>query len=84
MTTKHKHHAYDLYDDVEKIKAAFTGAALNVKDRAGEILINSVDNVKEQSTVVKDNMADYVAEKPFKSLGIALAVGVALGFLLRK
>jgi ElaB/YqjD/DUF883 family membrane-anchored ribosome-binding protein len=33
---------------------------------------------------MKEHVAGYITEKPFKSLGIAVLSGVVLGFLLRK
>lgn len=84
-TVKHKHHNNnDLYGDVEKIKAALLEASQDLKGKASEILSDSVDDMKEKSAAVKDGVANYTAEKPFKSLGIALLVGVAIGYLLRK
>jgi ElaB/YqjD/DUF883 family membrane-anchored ribosome-binding protein len=80
---KHNHSDYDLYDDIAKIRSAFADASYDLKGKAGEILSQSVDTVKEQSAQMKDNVVDYTAENPFKSLGIALATGIALGYFLR-
>jgi len=87
MMTKHRHSSHsdiDLYDDVEKIKAALTDAAYDVRGKAGEIFSDSLNNVKEQSTAIKEGVSDYAATKPFKALGIALLTGITLGFLLRR
>lgn len=85
MTTKHKHaHDYDLYDDVEKIKAAIMNTAYDVKGKAGKILTDSVDDMKDQSEMVKEKVTHYTAEKPLQSLGVALLVGLAIGYLIHK
>lgn len=85
MTTKHKHYNNsDLYHDVEKIKAALLDTANDVKGRAGEMIYDSVEGVREKTDFVRDTVADYTAEKPFKSLGIALAAGIVIGMLLKK
>ena len=75
---------FDLHDDVAKIKEAIAKAADDIKGRTGEIFTESVDGIKEQSTLMKDSVANYTAEKPFKSLGIAVLVGLAVGWLIRR
>jgi ElaB/YqjD/DUF883 family membrane-anchored ribosome-binding protein len=81
--TKHTNNI-DLYDDVEKIKQALREATYDVKGKAAEILSDSVEGVKEQTSEVKDSLEKFTAKKPFKALGISLLVGVAIGYLLRK
>ena len=78
------HTDYDLHGDVAKIKQAISKAAEDFKGRTGEILSESVDGIKEQSTFVKDSVANYTSERPFKSLGIAVLVGLTLGILIRR
>jgi ElaB/YqjD/DUF883 family membrane-anchored ribosome-binding protein len=88
MTTKARHNGhrthYNLSNDVEKIKAALYHTTQDLKGRAGEMVADSMDNAKEQTAMVRDNVADYTSERPFKALGIALVAGIAIGFLLRK
>lgn len=88
MTTKARHNGqrthYNLSNDVEKIKAALYHTTQDLKGRAGEMMTESMDSAKEQTAIVRDNVADYTAEKPFKALGIALLAGITIGFLLRK
>jgi len=84
MTTKHTSNNHDLYRDLVNIKAALAEAGYDLKGKAGEILNSSMDDIKEHSSEMKDSLADYTAEKPFKTLGIALLVGVALGYILKK
>jgi ElaB/YqjD/DUF883 family membrane-anchored ribosome-binding protein len=63
----------DLYEDVEKLKAALTN-----------VLENSVDEIKEKTTDATEKLASYATEKPFRSLSVALLVGIGIGYFLRK
>jgi ElaB/YqjD/DUF883 family membrane-anchored ribosome-binding protein len=88
-TTKHHKHtrngsAYDLYGDLIAIREAFADASHDVKGRAAEVLAGTYENLKEKSATVKEGVSDYVAEKPFKSMGVMLIAGIALGYLIRK
>lgn len=84
-TRKHVHHNdYDLYSDLEKIKLAIADATSGARDRASELLSQSFDDARERSTAVKENVTDYVTERPFKSMGIALLAGVLIGYFVRK
>lgn len=74
----------DIYDDIEKIKAALMHTSVDLRGKAGEIINESLDSVKEKSELLQENLAQYTSERPIKSLGIALIAGVALGFLLRR
>ncbi len=85
MRTKHRNgNHYDLYHDVAKVKAALMDTANGMRDKATDFLYESVDDVKDKTTEVKDNLAKYTAKKPFKSLGIAMLVGMGIGYILRK
>ncbi len=77
-------HDYDLYGDLAKIKAAFADTAHDARGKAAQLLSQSVENVKERSAALQENVGDYVAKKPLKSLGIAVAAGMLIGYLLHK
>lgn len=86
-SNKHKnsrHSSYDIVGDIERIKSAFSDAAHDVRGRTGEMLTESVDHLKDQSVKLRDDVTDYIAEKPLKSVGIALVTGMVIGFLLRR
>ena len=87
-TAKHKSNSrgnsHDLYHNIEAIKKALQGATWDAKEKAAEVFSDSVETIKERASNVKDSVGDYTAEKPFKSLGIALLVGAAIGFLFRR
>lgn len=75
---------YDIYDDLAKIKDAFADATFGMKNRAGEVLSQSLDEVKEKSAAVQENVSSYVSDKPLKSIGVALLAGVFIGYLIHK
>lgn len=87
-TTKHKHHNSHSSDvlsaDLQKIKAALANASHDMKGITSDLLAQSVEDMKARSAKIQDNMTDYVAEKPMKSLGIALLAGIAIGYLIHR
>lgn len=76
----------------EKIDAAREGFGGRVRERMGEV----AEGVKSRAGALRDKIrdtdwdevtekaTDYVRQNPGKSLAIALGVGFALGFLLRR
>ena len=76
----------------EKIDAAREGFGGRVKGKMGEV----ADEVRSRAGALRDKIrdtdwdevtekaTDYVRQNPGKSLAIALGVGFALGFLLRR
>jgi ElaB/YqjD/DUF883 family membrane-anchored ribosome-binding protein len=83
-TKRSRHDEYDLYADLERIKNAFSDTASDVRGKTGEILSSTVQDIREKSVKARDGMADYTAERPFKSLGAALLIGVALGYFIKR
>jgi ElaB/YqjD/DUF883 family membrane-anchored ribosome-binding protein len=84
-TRKHtKYSDFDLYGDMLKIRDAFSDTAKDAKGKAAEVLSQSFDNVKETTYDMQGKMTDYVAEKPIKSLGIALISGWLLGAIMMR
>ena len=82
--TKNRHRQADLYKDVEKIKAAIAATMDDIRGIAGQALRDSLANIRDKSTAVKDNVSDYTAKQPIKSLGISLLCGLIIGYLLHK
>ena len=76
----------------EKIDAAREGFGGRVKEKMGEV----AEGVKSRASALRDKIrdtewnevtdkvTDYVKQNPGKSIAIALGVGFALGFLLRR
>lgn len=85
-TNKHKrgnHHSeFDVYGDIEKIKELLAKSTYDIKGRTNEILNESLNSVRERTADVKDTTAEYVAEKPFKSMGLAMLAGAVIGYFL--
>src|SRR5688572_9890690 len=77
---KHANHHYDLQADLLKIRDAFADTAGDIKGKANDMWTHSWDGLKDKSDQVKESVSDYTAEKPLKSLLIALTVGVVIGY----
>ena len=87
-TEKHRHHRsrneYDFYGDLDNIKDAVFDATQHARGRATDFIADSMQDMKSKSTDFKDNLENYITEKPFKSIGIALLTGMVFGFLWRR
>jgi ElaB/YqjD/DUF883 family membrane-anchored ribosome-binding protein len=81
---KHHQHTYNLYNNLEEIREALADVSNDVKNKANSILSDSVDNVREASSTVEDEVTTYVAGRPLKSVGIAIAAGIVIGYFLRR
>ncbi|MHB1949225.1 MAG: DUF883 family protein [Gammaproteobacteria bacterium] len=79
-----RHSEYDLKQDLERIKNAFADAASDVKDRATEVLHESIGSVKDKSADLRDSFGNYTKERPFKTVGIAFLAGVVIGLLIHR
>lgn len=82
--SKARNAKFDIQSDLDRLKSAIFDTTYDVRGKAGQMLTDSYEDLKSRSTDIQENVADYVAEKPFKSLGVALLSGVVIGFLLRK
>ena len=80
----HSHIEYDLHADLERIKKALSDASYDVQGRASEMFNESKQHVKQTSSDLQDGVAGYIAEQPFKSMGLAILSGIVIGLLLRK
>lgn len=81
---RHERNEYDLNEDLEKIRAALSDTSYDLKGKANDLFDRSKESIKKTSAELENNIGNYIAEKPFKSLGIALLSGIVLGLLLRK
>lgn len=79
-----KHNNYDLYRDFENFKSVIANTASDLRGKAGEMVFDSVEGIKNKSSELHDNLAEYTSEQPLKSMGIALAVGFFLGYLMHR
>ncbi|EKD54057.1 MAG: hypothetical protein ACD_60C00126G0003 [uncultured bacterium] len=82
---KHSHESdFDVYGDLAKIKTMLKKTTLDARGRAGEILANSIEDVREKGILAQKNVTHYIAEKPLKSVGFAVLTGVILGYFLHR
>lgn len=84
MKTAFRHKSNHLHGDLEKIKEAIFNATRDARHKASDMMSESLENAKLKSSVLQNNVREYVNEKPLKSLGIAVLTGIVLGYLLRK
>lgn len=81
---KNKHHDYDLYADLEKIKDAFGDTARDMKGKATSMISESLGNAREKTTLVQDNVVNYIQTKPIKAVGLAVLAGVIVGIWMHR
>jgi ElaB/YqjD/DUF883 family membrane-anchored ribosome-binding protein len=73
----------DLYDNLSTIKDALSETKDGIKSRASDLISELLEDLRDQGTEYQDTVEEYVTDKPLKSVGIALAIGVIVGkFLL--
>ncbi len=77
-------HNYNLQHDIEKIRSAFADTSYDVKKKAEDLLLESLENLKEKSFTARERVATYTSEKPFQTIGIAMLAGAILAFYYRK
>jgi ElaB/YqjD/DUF883 family membrane-anchored ribosome-binding protein len=76
---------YDITGDLGKIRDAFTETAKDVGGKASQVFTQSMTDVKDRSADIRGNVEEYVAEKPFKALILAMLSGAFIGgALMRK
>jgi ElaB/YqjD/DUF883 family membrane-anchored ribosome-binding protein len=75
--------AINLYEDLDHIKASLAAITKDVRSKAAEMLSNSIENAKDKTYEVSDDVEEYIGSRPYQTIGTALLVGVVLGFLLR-
>jgi len=74
----------EIYSDVEKIKANLIDTTYDLKHLLGNSYRQSVENAIAKTDAVKDTFADLIINKPFKAIGMAVATGALIGFLLKR
>ncbi len=80
----HHHHNYDLHGDLAKIKGALYDAVNHAKGKATDTFTQYWDETKERSANLHENVSNYTAEKPLKTIGLTLLTGMLLGYFIRK
>jgi ElaB/YqjD/DUF883 family membrane-anchored ribosome-binding protein len=86
--TKQRHNGkssdYDLARDIATMKTAFANIARDLNGKSSELYNDSIENLKEHSDEIQDELSNYATKKPLKTMGITFAAGIVLGYLLRK
>jgi ElaB/YqjD/DUF883 family membrane-anchored ribosome-binding protein len=89
-TRKHKASKYNLAGDLNNIiqkltetRESIAQATQDVKGSAQETLFQKWDDIHEGSVEIEESIAGYIQDKPFKSVGIALGVGLVIGYFFR-
>lgn len=72
----------DLYNDIDKIKKALATITHDVKTKTASMVGESIENARDRSYDLQDNVDDYLSERPFKSIGVAMIAGAVIGYLL--
>ena len=67
-------------DRVQGMKAEFTPQLDEIKAMARQDVAVARERLAEGSAIVRD----YVVREPVKALGIALCIGVVLGWLIKR
>jgi ElaB/YqjD/DUF883 family membrane-anchored ribosome-binding protein len=80
----HNSHGYGLNGDIAKIRAALSHATSGVKGKANALISDQWNDVKDKTEDFSEHVSEMIAEKPFKSVAVLLAVGFVFGFLIRK
>ena len=84
QTTRTKNGRKLLRNDIGKLKAILAMTARDVGGQAKDALTDSYENVKTKTTDLQEGVAEYVGERPYKSMAIALFSGLALGLAMRR
>ncbi|MDR3637277.1 MAG: DUF883 C-terminal domain-containing protein [Isosphaeraceae bacterium] len=69
-----------MIDSVQGTKSEFTPQLDEIKAMARQDVAVARERLAERSAIARD----YVAREPVKALGIALCVGVVLGWLIKR
>jgi ElaB/YqjD/DUF883 family membrane-anchored ribosome-binding protein len=69
-----------MIDRVQGVRAEFTPQLEDIKAMARQDVAVARERLAERSEILRD----YVAREPVKALGIALCIGVVLGWLIRR
>lgn len=75
---------HDLKKDIKEIRNAVRDVTMDVKGKANEITQRAIEKARAKSLAARDTAEDYIHEKPFKTVGVALLVGYVLGLFMRK
>jgi ElaB/YqjD/DUF883 family membrane-anchored ribosome-binding protein len=73
-----------LKHDLEKLKRMLAHTAHSMRGQAQNMFSESLENAKDKSADMQDNLKEYVHEKPIKALGIAMLSGLIMGLAMHR
>ncbi len=62
----------------------FMERANDLKDKAGNKIEETIEDVRKKSAEAQSAVIDYVKENPVQALGLAALAGIVIGVVLRK
>jgi ElaB/YqjD/DUF883 family membrane-anchored ribosome-binding protein len=68
--------------DVDTVRSALSNMTGGAKDAVDSIIADSIKDFKIDSDKIQKQTTKYIAKQPLKSVGIALAIGVVVGYLM--
>jgi ElaB/YqjD/DUF883 family membrane-anchored ribosome-binding protein len=77
-TKKVKQSGHDLYQDLIKIKDALADTTEGLKGKAGNLVSELLENFQGRGSDLQDEIVEYVTDKPLKSLGFAVLLGIVV------
>ncbi len=79
-----KNNRNSLKQDLSKVKDAISLTAQDVRAQAKDSFDTAKENFVDRTTDMQDSVADYIGDKPFKAMGIAVLSGLILGYAMRR
>lgn len=70
--------------DIDAIKSALAEVTQDAKEAADDIIAKSTKDFKMDTAKIQKQASAYVAKDPLKTLGVALTIGIAIGYLIHK
>lgn len=79
---KNKNHI--IKRDLKRLKDDLAMTAKDMRGQAKDAFTDTLESAREKSADLQVSVANYVGEKPFKALGIAMLSGYVLAVAMRR
>lgn len=76
-----KKEVHEIQDKLSQIKNAIADSTDGMKSKAGELITNLLDDVKEKVSEQHEYVGEYAGNNPLRLIGVSLLVGGLLGWL---
>lgn len=70
-------------DKARETRDALSQTATDVKSKATEALSQSIQEARDKTEVLQEDVIEYVQANPLKAVGISLLAGAVIALLLR-